>query len=168
MAFIHLVDTPVTIDGYTFSPLTLADMGDFVLYFQFYDCHVAEEATRNFPPDARKKILAEEYERCRKMKLPIWEVKRNDEGAIIEKIEVDETRPVFEHPYVQEFSTTMPGIVYQMYLSLRHHHKDITLEKSREICTPKLVAEVQSKLMGYLDDLQERIEKEMELGLGET
>lgn len=157
MSFIHLVDTVAEIGEWTFSPLTLHDMGMFVLYFQYFPVFEAEFSTKHFSPELRSEILLKTHNECKERKLPITEINR-ETGE--EKI-VGYTKPVFEHPEVQEFASTLHGITYQVYLSLKHRHPNITLDKAVEILTPKMVKEVQTKLMTYMDEILEKF-KEME------
>ncbi|MBK9285006.1 MAG: hypothetical protein IPM51_11925 [Sphingobacteriaceae bacterium] len=164
MAFVNLVNTEVEVGGYTFSPLTLNDLGSFVLYFQYYKVFEAETVTKNFPPELRAKLLETAYNECYNMRLPVYEVNKKTG----EKKLVDSIRPVFEHPEVQAFSATMHGMNYEMFLSLRHKHPNITLEEVNSLMTPYMLKEVQDKLMCYMDEIQEQLKKAEETLPGES
>ena len=133
-------DVKIEYEGknYTLGALTLKDVAQFVLDYQFRDYEIAKQRTKGLSPELADKIVHEEYIKCRDKR---W-VKIDTNGAT-------EFTKFFswETPEVQLFSKTEEGLALQLYYSLKINHPEVTQELAAKIVGLKRINEIFEKIM---------------------
>lgn len=142
---------------YKLCALTFKDFAEYVLWYQFKELRDAEYATKNLDDSIKEPILKEAYSNCVK-KCFIW---KDEHG-------VDQKAPLsWEQSEVQESLNSVEGIAYQLFLSLRHNHPDVTEQLADEIVTLQTYQQILGKIL-IVQGLSPEENKEKDNFLGEV
>jgi len=140
---------------YKLGALTLKEIAQFVLDYQFRDYEIAKERVKGLSLELANKIINEEYVRCRDKR---W-IELDDNGAIIFTKFLS-----WETPEVRAFANTEEGVALQLYYSLKVNHPEITRDFAIKIVNVKSLNEIFNKIMLAQGLLQEDLNKEPNLG----
>lgn len=95
---------------YEFSPLTLGNLADFCLWFQYKELHDFKyNASQYLDADIRKEMQKELYKKCASKTYKL------------------------DDPEIAASMMTCEGIIQQLCLSLKRKHPDMTYDKVQEI-----------------------------------
>lgn len=135
--FISLAAPFITIKyegkDYKLSALTFRDFADYILWYQFAELRAAKIQVADFPPEIKNKILEEAYNKCVNKKYIDAEGKSHPLS--------------WELPEIQESLNSLEGIAYQLYLSLRREHPEVTEKIADEICTLQTYQDILGKIL---------------------
>lgn len=140
---------------YILGQLTLKEISQFVLDYQFRDYEIAKERTKGLSPEVAESIIREEYARCRDKR---W-VEYDNNGAIIFTKFLS-----WETPEVQAFTKAEEGLALQLYYSLRVNHPEVTKDLAAKIVDLKGLNEIFQKVMLAHGLVAEDLNKEPDLG----
>ena len=124
----------------TFSATTLGDLADFVRYYKYLTYHELKAVVADLPKLEQSALLKEEFKACSNKRAKVKEgfpapIEKGDDGLplpgqdMTKQVFVESEKQFsFECPEVLEFSESIEGLIYTLYLSLQHKHEDITLD----------------------------------------
>jgi len=119
----------IKIDGkeYVFSEITVADLAEFKQYVR----------------NKHKKIAYEKHAEVLKTGLDLGD---------IDHLELLKTADIVSDKEIENESSTLEGLGYLAYLSLKHHHIQITLDEVVRLITPGIVDDIVNIMFPSLEE----------------
>lgn len=142
MSFLSLVGPGIDIEvngkTYKISPLSFNEMAEYIQWYQWKEFEEAKLHAKDLPPEMKDRKLEEAYEKCRTKRYTFVE---DTTG------ETKQEPLSWETPEVQESQSTVDGIAYQLYLSLKINHPEIKLSNVSKIVTLQTYKEIFDKIL---------------------
>ncbi len=141
MSFLSLMGEHINLEvgdkTYKLAPLGFAEMAEYLLWYQYKEVEDAEKVTKSLSPEMRQKILKDTYDKC-----------KNKCYKYTDSNGEEKTAPLsWEMQEVQDSSSSVEGLGYQIYLSLKINHPEIKKEDVSKIVTVKTFNDLFDKFM---------------------